>query len=281
MKENTSHWITRHSRSGKGVESSPGLSPEGVEMAKERAEKIAQLVIDSEEGSVIFYGGITSTPRTRSTAEIYVNGVKDALNERGVADEIRFVAKEDLRKDANEMGYLKTATGLAEEINQTPSQKVVIELPLFLKEFSMEPYFYEEDGITVKPEWQALLDKHGKEYSEAVKDWFSNEKLSEGVSPQEVAEGCVKSMQRLDNFARKFFPNRPLKIGFVGHSFLVDAMLTYMTNKGEITKEGFEKLGGDVIQETELATIDFTGNGEAVLHYRNNDYPIELGEGQS
>ena len=48
----TEYWVTRHSKSGKDVESSPGLSEQGVEMARERAKTIVELIENSQKGSV-------------------------------------------------------------------------------------------------------------------------------------------------------------------------------------------------------------------------------------
>lgn len=273
------YWLTRHSKSGKGVESSPGLSGEGVELARERAKTIAELVRKSEKGTVIFYGGVSSTERTRSTMELYTDEVEHILKESG--ESVRFIKKEDIKELANQSGYLKTAAAIASGMDNTPDDKVVIELPLFLKEFSMEEYLYEEDGKTVKPKWQELLDKHGKNYTAAIKEWFSNPEINKLIDPKEMAEEYLAGMQRLANFSRRFFPNRPMKIGLVGHSFIIDALLTYIANNKKISSEGFDKIGGDVIQETELSSLEFDENNNLVLNYRGKKFPQESSRGQS
>ena len=274
----TEYWVTRHSKSGKDVESSPGLSEQGVEMARERAKTIVELIENSQKGSVILYGGVTSEPRTRSTTELYTDESEKILKERGGTAQNK--KKEDIKEQANQSGYLKTANEIASQINAVPEEKVVIELPLFLKEFSMEKYLYEDDGETVKPEWQKLLDKHGKNYTAAIEDWFSNPELSKTIDPEEMARGCMKAMQRLESFSKKFFPDRPVKIGFVGHSFLIDALLTYIANDGKVSADGFKKIGGDVVKETELATIEFDGNGGLHLRYRDKDFLSALPDRQ-
>lgn len=281
MKENNGmeYWVTRHSKSGKGIESSPGLSEQGVEMAKERAKTIVELIENSREGSVILYGGVTSEPRTRSTMELYADEAEKILKEHG--ETACFIKKEDIKEQADQSGYLRTANEIASQINAVPEEKVVIELPLFLKEFSMDRYLYEEDGKTVKPEWQKLLDKHGKDYTAAIEDWFNDPELSKVIDPEEMARGCMKAMQRLGEFSKKFFPVRPVKIGFVGHSFLIDALLTYIANDGKISSDGFKKIGGDVVKETELATIEFDGNDGLHLRYRNKDFLSTLSAKQN
>lgn len=270
MSSNMEYWVTRHSKSGKGVEEFPGLSEEGVDMAKERAKSIAGLIKDAEDGSVIFYGGSSNILRTKSTMELYASEAERILTEEGV--QARFIKKEDIKEQAGRSGYLKTAQELAATIESSPDEKVVIELPLFLKEFSMERYLCEKDGETVKPQWQALLDKHGKNYSEAIKDWFSDPELMKDIDPVAIAKDCMVGMKRLADFSRRFIAGRPIKIGFVGHSFLIDALLTYIANGGQVTTEGFNNIGGDVISETELSTIEYDEQGKMHLKYRGQDF---------
>jgi hypothetical protein len=266
------YWITRHSKSGKGVESSPDLSEKGVEMARERAKTIAEFIKKARKGSVIFYGGVTSAPKTRSTMELYTDEVEKILTEENV----RFIRKEDIKEQADQSGYLRTANEISSKINEMPDQKVVIELPLFLKELSMERYLYEKDRKTVKPEWQRLLDKHGKNYSEAIKDWFNDLELAKSINPQEIAKNCMDGMQRLADFSKRFFPNRPVKIGFVGHSFFIDALLVYIANERKVSTEGFEKIGGEVLKETELSVIEFDGEGRLQLQYRDKIFSLPI-----
>lgn len=272
----TEYWLTRHSKSGKGIESSPGLSEQGVELAKERAKTISELIKTSKNGTVIFYGGVTSTDRTRSTMELYTDEVEKILKESG--ERVHFIKKEDIKEEADQSGYLKTAKAIASKVNNAPDDKVVIELPLFLKEFSMEEYFFEEDGKTAKPQWQALLDKHGKNYSAAIKEWFGDSEANSVVDPEEMAKKYLSGIQRLADFSRRFFPDRPLKIGLVGHSFMIDALLTYIANGKIVSPGGFDKIGGDVVQETELSTIEFDGNNNLVLNYRGKKFSQELSD---
>jgi hypothetical protein len=223
---------------------------------------------------VILFGGVTSAVRTRSTMELYVSEAEKILTAEN--DGVSFLKTEEIKALASESGYSSAAKDLVSKINLMPEQKVVIELPLFLKEFSMEKYLYEEDGVTVKQGWEELLAKHGKNYSEAVKDWLSDPILSKSVNPEEMARGCMDGMRRLADFAQKFLPDRPITIGFVGHSFLIDVLLTYVANAGKVTTEGFEKLGGDIVNETELATIKFDEAGNSHLEYRGKDFRIDL-----
>lgn len=243
-------------------------------MAKGRAKAIVELIRNSKSGSVILFGGVTSAERTRSTMDLYASETEKILTEESA--DVSFLKAEEIKALANESGYSSAAKDLVSKINLMPEQKVVIELPLFLKEFSMEKYLYEEDGVTVKQGWEELLAKHGKNYSEAVKDWLSDPLLSKSVNPEEMARGCMEGMRRLADFAQRFLPDRPITIGFVGHSFLIDVLLTYVANAGKVTTEGFEKLGGDIVNETELATIKFDESGNSHLEYRGMDFALNL-----
>ena len=88
-------------------------------------------------------------------------------------------------------------------------------------------------------------------------------------------------LQRLADFSRRFFPDRPLKIGLVGHSFIIDALLTYIANNKNISSEGFDKIGGDVVQETELSTIEFDEGNNLVLNYRGKKFPQKSSDERS
>jgi hypothetical protein len=124
-KSEADYFITRHSKPGKGVEDLPGLSVEGVELAKERAEVIAELIRSSKAGSVILFGGVTSAVRTRSTMELYVSEAEKILTAEN--DGVSFLKTEEIKALASESGYSSAAKDLVSKINLMPEQKVVID----------------------------------------------------------------------------------------------------------------------------------------------------------
>lgn len=268
--KNSEAWVTRHSKSGKDVESAPGLSEEGVDLAKQRAETIAKLINDSEEGSVILFGGVSATPRTRSTMEIYSQEAADIISKTGV----QTINKETLKESTSNQGFLKTAEDVSLVLQEFPKEKFAIELPLMLKELSMESSLYESDGVTVIPEWQTLLDKHGKDYSGLMKEWLETPSIRAAINPVKIAEKTLSGMNRLSTFIHRFTPHRPVKIVFVGHSLLLDTFLIYLANNGEVTAEGFEKIQNQIISETELSTIKPTENGHLSLNYRDQNFTL-------
>lgn len=76
-------------------------------------------------------------------------------------------------------------------------------------------------------------------------------------------------------FARKNIgQERPIVIGFVGHSWALDVLAIYLVNDGEVTLEGFEKIGGAMIKETEIAELVLDG-GKEKFKYRDKEYELK------
>ena len=267
MPSESEAFITRHSVSGKGSEYE-GLSPEGVEKARERAKELAALIEQAEKGSVVFFGGNTYESRTSSTLQAYFDELKEILSQN---PDILMFDQGQVQEEARE-GYLKAAKSLQDQADTSPDSKVVIELPLKLKDFNKKEWFYGPDGNMI-PEWDALLSKHGKDYGSAIKEWFSRVENGDKalLDPTEIAESYLKGIARLENFVKKFSGDRKVKIVVVGHSFLIDAFLTYLSNNGKVTPEAFDKLEG-VIDTTELSILEPDSEGNLHLEYRGNEY---------
>jgi CRISPR/Cas system-associated endonuclease Cas1 len=61
----------------------------------------------------------------------------------------------------------------------------------------------------------------------------------------------------------------------VGHSFEIDALITYLANNGDPTPEKFDQISeGIFINETELTKIQTSEDGTTV-EYRGKKYPIK------
>jgi len=270
---------TRHSKSGEDAPSYPGLSQDGVEMARSRAEDMIRIINDSPDGTVLLYGGISNAPRTGATAKAYIDEMQKILG-----DNIYFVRKKDIKKrtkayGANPEGYMRTIKEMASELKFKPNQKVVVELPMPLKSFCYETHLAGPDGKTDHSRWTQLHADHKKDYSGAIAEWFSNPELIKLFNPEEIARRQIKDMETLANLSKKLFPNRPVKIGFVGHSFLLDALQTYLANDGKISREGFEKIGGKVVDNAELARIAVDEGNNMYLQYRGKDFVLDSGKG--
>lgn len=132
--------------------------------------------------------------------------------------------------------------------------------------------WYESTGEVKKGQLE-LLEKHGKDYTGAIKEWFKQVNNKQGsINPKEIAENYLNGIKRLEEFIKKFAPDRKINIVMIGHSFEIDALLTYLANDGKIDAEGFEKIGGKVVDETELSTIELKNEGQINLNYRGNDF---------
>ncbi len=262
--------ITRHSIRGENSEYE-GLSPEGIEKAKERAKDFVEIIEKSEPGTVIFFGGGSTEARTTSTLEVYVDETKSLLKEK---EGVLFFDQESISEKA-QRGHLSAAEELKKEADDNPEAKVVVDLPLVIKDFLKDEWWYEEDG-TVKEPWQSLLDKHGKDYSSIVRDWFETQGMYDGEQkvpkPIEVAESYLNGIKRLQGFVRKFSGDRNVKVVVVGHSIQMDALLTYLANDGVVDLEGFENIGDKVVDTTEMSVIEPDEDGGIHLSYRGKEF---------
>lgn len=266
--------FSRHSIKGEGSEYEQ-LSPDGVEKAKKKAgEELVPLIESAEDGTVIFLGGNTNEARTASTLKVYSDQLKESFKGK---ENVIFFDRNQIKEESKKSGYLETARRLQEEADKNPKAKIVIDLPLLLKNFAKKDWWYEKDG-SVKAEQEALLKKYGKDYSSAIKEWFGHGGIINSEQrlpkPEEIAESYLDAIKRLENFIGEFSGMRKTKTVFAGHSFEIDALLTYLANDGKVTPEGFEKIGGKVIDTAELSFIEPDNEGNIHLKYRGEEFVL-------
>ncbi len=268
-------FFTRHSIKPKGndIESAdfPGISEKGVEMAKERAKEILELLDKSAEGSVMFIAGASDTPRTGSTAEVYGEELKELAKEK---EDIVVISRQEIKDEGAPEGYTKLVNKFSQIIDSNPDKKIVIDFPLFLKELSMKPWLDEKGNFS-----QYLLElmkKNNDDAYLAMKEWVDTSGVMEnkglsGPNPLDVAKSHKKAIGRILEFADKHIHGRPLILGMVGHSWMVDIFLAYLSS-GKIDAESLEQVaGGEMIKETELASIKIE-NGEIAVSYRGKTF---------
>ena len=270
--------FSRHSIKGEGSEYEQ-LSPEGVEKAKKKAEEeLVPLIEGAEDGTVIFLGGNSTEARTVSTLKIYSDELKDIFKER---KDVIFFDRNQIKEQSKKSGYLNTARYIQEKADNNPKAKVVIDIPLTLKNLADKKWF-DEDGVSVNTEQLALLNRHGQDYNAAIKEWFMCEGFLNGKQklpkPVEVAENYLRAIKRLENFIGEFSGERKIKTVFAGHGFEIDALLTYLANDGKVTPEGFEKIGGKVIDTAELSFIEPDNEGNIHLKYRGEEFVLPRAE---
>ena len=274
--ENKEFFSTRHSIKPKGDDkesSHKGISEKGEQLSRERAKELLQLVENAPEGAIIFIGGASDQVRTKSTAEVYGEEMKKIIAEE--EKDIMIFNREDIADDKN--GYSKIVGDLAEKINNNPNKKVIVDYPLFLKEFSIgNGKFLNADG-SMNDFTKKILEVGGTEEG-ALKKWIESEGIIDGIqgpNPEKIAVDQLNGIKRLFEFAKKSIGNnRPIIIGFVGHSWTLDVLAVYLANNGKVDMEGFEKVGGSMIKETELAELSMD-SGEMGFKYRGKEYEIK------
>ena len=273
---NERFFATRHSIKPKGedMESAdfPGISEKGVERAKERAAALLVEVENLEAGTVVFLGGVSEAVRTRSTAEVYGEEMKRLVAEQGREDVLVYLP-EDI---ASIEGFTKKVEFLVEQAKAHPTEKLVLDIPLFVKEFGMNDRWMGEDG-GLSAYTKELLKRNNNNEQEALKDWLETQGVIGdlvGPNPKQVAQEQLAGIERLRAFAQKFIPGRPLVIGSVGHSLNLDALAVYLANNGEVTKEAFENMQAKMIGETKMVKIS-EQDGRPVLQYGDVVIPLE------
>lgn len=270
------YFLSRHSIKPKGgdLESSEfsGISERGVEIAKERAQEIFSDLEKSENGTVMFLGGASELPRTKSTAMVYGKEMKNLIMEQG-RDDIVILLPEDIEEIE---GFTNKVNFIAEQVKTNPNKKIILDFPLFMKEFSFKGTWTDDKGNPSQYLIQ-LFKKNGNNEEAAMEDWFDNQGIIGdlvGPNPKEVAEQQLAGIERLREFAKKYISNRPLVIGSVGHSFNLDAVAVYLANNGEVNKESFEQMKAKMIGETKMIKIS-ERDGKQVLEYGNVIIPLE------
>jgi len=269
-------FFTRHSmRPKEGNQEAPDfedISEKGVELAKQRAREILKSLEQSENGTIMFMGGTSEIARTKSTALIYGNEIQDVISEQKRDDILVFVP-EDL-EGIN--GYSNKVDYLVKQTTAHPEKKIVINFPLFLKEFSFMGDFTTEEGRWTQYT-REMLKRSGGDSEKFLRDWLDNQGVIgdlKGPNPKEIAEKQLAGLNRLREFVEKYISGRPLIIGSVGHSWSLDALAVYLASKGEVTAEAFDKMKAKMIGETGMIKL-IQKNGKQVLQYGELFIPLE------
>lgn len=274
------------------------ITEKGVEMAQKAAENVVEMVEAAAPDAVIVIGGSTEEQRTKSTAQV----IGDTLAVKYAEDPNVIVLThsqiESLRKAEDKPEGFKILDEIKNLLDENKDKKVVIDYPLFLKGFSLRPYFRDQSG-TVTELNRKTVDSARHEYAEELanvdtsEDSFLRIKEEEaagakvyikmqdadeahalgGQTPQEYAEAQLRDINRLRTFVKGQVGGRETVVGFVGHAWTLDALAAYLANKGEASYEGFEETGERMIQLAEMGKVVIDGE-KAVFTYRGKDYNI-------
>lgn len=300
--ENSTFLMARHSKKTPDLQKEyPGISIEGEELVREKTrEHLLKIIEESDPGSVVMFLGSSDLPRTKSTSHISANEVKNLLGEK--TDKYLVYEQKDIEGMVDKKTQ-STREMLSKVVAENPDKKIVLSYPLFLKEFSM---IVPESGIHAgNPDWKTggtkeistpylteLIKQSENKEAVAVTKWIENMgeiKMPDGTilrgpNPVETAQGYIKSMERLQKFAKNLFPNRPLVIEVSTHSWDIDAFIAYATHQGKLDVAGFREIarGADnkdlsIISEFEFPVIKIDENTKT-LSYRGKEYELNSPE---
>jgi hypothetical protein len=274
MAKNFEALISRHSKKGDYSQDYPGLSKDGVEYSKQKTENIIQALKAADPGSIFFFAGVSDQPRTRSTADVYINALKEEIDKNNL--DITVLDEERIKSAGT--GPTDIIKNLSEELENNPDKKYVVYFPMKLKENKLASRWMAEDGKNWSPYVMKLFEMHNNDNDKAFREWLINRGEIDGLKgpdPVDEAKLQIQGISRLGTFVEKHIgKSRPIIIGGVGHSWTIDAMLVYLANNGDVSPEGFDKVGGKLIGESNFAKIAENGNGEIILVYNGTEYPV-------
>lgn len=248
-----------------------GISNDGVELARSRAHEIAESLENEPAGTVYFLGGSSEQIRTKSSAR----AIGDELKTNG-HDEIVVLTEEDIMSRGESVSAM--VKKVAEIIEANADKKVFVDFPMMMKEFSMD-HWMDAEGKGFSEFTKTILERNNNNETACVKDWLETQgKIGDiqGPVPAEVALRQLRGIERLRGFAQEQVPGHKLIVGAVGHSWNMDALAIYLANNGEVTPEGFEKVGGEMIKELQSAKVEIDEEGRAKLMYKGKEYEVNL-----
>ena len=271
-------FAARHSIKPKGedIESTEykDISEKGEELARVKAREVLEFLENAESGTIMFLGGATEQIRTKSTGRVFGDEIKKIVKEEN--KEVVVLTEEDIID--KEKGPLQTVAEVVKKIEANPDKKFVISFPLRLKGFStVDDEWFVKDGGWPTDFTKALMKESNFNDSVALKKWIEGQGVLgdlKGPNPTTVAEAQLKSIKRLQEFAKKQIGGRPLIVGNVGHAWYLDALAIYLANNGKVDLEGLAKIGGESIKETQMVKVEIK-DGQAKVIYNNQEFLLE------
>ncbi|MFH0870017.1 MAG: hypothetical protein V1866_03090 [archaeon] len=255
----------------------PGLIWRGIGLAKQSAKDIISELEQTPHNSVFFLGAVSDEVRTHSTARIYGAEMKKLLaDNKGYV----VVTEEDMAGN-RQQSYRETIGQLKKIIDDNPDKRVVVDVPLFVKQFSMQRIGWVDGAGNRTPYSKKILGKAGGDLQAAFRYWVEHQGEPidgvEGPKPVEVAKDYQKGLDRLEHFVRKYVPDRPLVTGFVGHNYDATAFLTYIAGGGKVDLATYDRIRGgeQMVKEAEIGTVKIAGEN-ATLTFRKKKHSSTL-----
>jgi len=256
----------------------PGLSEKGVEKAKEqKAREIKELIDNAPDRALIYIGGATELARTKSTAIAAGEGLKALYKDN---EGVVILTKEEILNQAeNTESISSTIKKIIEivESDENKNKKIVVDFPLFVKELSFDRRW---DAKKDNFEYYDYLDKkYGDNEEGAFEEWShtkgENTEGSEGPNPETVAEEYLFGLDRLHEFAKKYFPERPVVIGAVSHRWDLDAAILKLI-AGEVSPKSFKEVSNKKLTDTTEGTVITIGGNQMKIAWRGKEFEIKI-----
>lgn len=258
-----------------------GITKRGEEMVRETVEQEFVPIVDSlDPDGVLFLGGASEEERTKSTGEAQGDVLQSLYAEN---ETVRVIPRKevDTLRETAKREHGKVLDSIQRLIESHADTKVVISYPLYLKGWSVRPGFIDSKTGKPTPFQEALDDLSGGDTKEIMRLWLESKgrithrgRVVEGPSPDEVAKEMLADIVRLRKFAKKFVGDRQLAVSFTGHGGLTDMLLVRLANAGDMTSEGFETTGGEMIRQSEVGVIEIEKGGAAKVKYRGREFDI-------
>jgi len=229
--ENPNFFASRHTERSFGSSPNPeypGLTERGIEIAREQAQIILEIIQNASERGVIALCGVSEAIRTRSTAGVYTEAVQDAIAAQGI--DCLVIDGTKLRFKDGPTAEMSRVSDIAQ---QRPNSKIFFSMPLFVKQFKIgDDRWQNEDGTWTSEYAEGLFKKANFEAKKVVEQIkLDYEAGVEGaMNPDDIAKDQLVGIKRLQQFIDKIFPDRDIIVGFVGHSPNLEILAQYLAH---------------------------------------------------
>lgn len=252
-----------------------GITEPGVERAQEQTKEIIKMIDKSSGDAVVFIGGSSEEPRTKSTVDVYGN----TLDQHYQDDQnVMVVSQKSIESLREQDPKFKLSTYTQNLITANPDKKIVISHSLYLKQLSLRPHF--RDAKTgQRSEYSDELYQAGHDNEEETTKVLMKASESEAsetpppTTPQQLAEQHLEGISRLRKFTRRFAGDREVTVGLVGHGWNLDALSSYLADKGKAGSAGYQKTGDKMMEPSEIGRVTIEED-EARFTYRGETYRI-------
>lgn len=242
-------FASRHTKRsfGSSEASHFGLTEEGVELARLRSDEILRIIREAAPKSVIALAGVSEAGRTKSTAEVFSEELKKSIaNEDGIA----YI---DLFTEWDKAGGLKDAINKIKRESLQDQDKIFVSFPLYMRQFRIgNDRWQNEDGTWCSEYAQELFKKSEFDSSRVFQNWLKDYQKDNSLSPNpsDVAKEQLEGVRRLESLFSEIFPDRPVMVGFVGHSPNIEALHYYL-------RSGDDKISLSDLVVNEADTVVF------------------------